>query len=132
MEFYAHDTVQWTPAPGKKLDLIVIPPGDTAGNVSIKLTVDDKNLPLEVGDKVMHGAIDGVVKAVEGNGAYTVTEPGGPDTGDGPGTLDAQHVARAELTLVEGKRTVPKNQVTPGDVFFKKLMDTTARVSGPC
>ena len=66
-----------------------------------------------------------IITAVIADGTYGIG-------GDGAGQAFTGGITRAALTLVEGKRTVPKNQVTPGDVFFKKLMDTTARVSGPC
>lgn len=120
MEFYyAHDTVRWTPALGKTLDLIVMPPGGTAGNVPIKLMVDDKDLPLEVGDKVEHGGNDMIITAVIADGTYGIG-------GDGAGLAFAGGITRAELTLVEGKRTVPKVQLS---LIKEKLM--TNRVSLP-
>ena len=120
---YTSDWMVYTPANGKAFECKVI--DSTAANVTIKLTADDKDLSLVVGDKVKHGDYDMFITAANEEGTYGI----GNDEGDDAALAFAGGILRAALTLIEGERIVEMNTLSTGDIFFKKLMDPDERVS---
>ena len=96
MQFSTDDTVLYKPAEGKSFECKII--STTADHVNVKLTADDKDLQLVVGDKVKHDGNDMIITAVGGDRTYGI---GNGDDGDGALAF-AGGITREDLTLVEG------------------------------
>ena len=101
-ELFANDTVT---SPDKTLDVQVI--SSTHVETVIKLTVDDKDVPLVVGDSIMHGHNNATVLSVEHDGTYNIRENGGEVLGE----HDLNNMSRADLALTLGERRIPTNEL---------------------
>ena len=104
-ELFANDTVTWKASPDKTLDVQVI--SSTHVETVIKLTVDDKDVPLVVGDSIMHGHNNATVLSVEYDGTYNIRENGGEVLGE----HDLNNMSRADLALTLGERRIPTNEL---------------------